>query len=40
MREIPMRTLSNGQYRIAKVLPNLLADAAIFMVEGSGNETV
>ncbi len=34
LREIPMRTLSNGQYRVAKILPNLFADAAIFMVEG------
>ena len=34
LREIPMRTLSNGGYRVAKTLPNLLADAAIFLVEG------
>jgi methionine biosynthesis protein MetW len=34
IREIPLRTYDNGTCRIVKTLPNLTADAAIFVVEG------
>ena len=34
LREIGLRTVQNGQCKTVKLLPNLLADAAIFLVEG------
>ena len=34
LREIPLRTKGEGKCRQVKFLPNLMADAAIFMVEG------
>ena len=33
LREIPLHTTQEGDYKIVSVLPHLLADAAIFMVE-------
>jgi methionine biosynthesis protein MetW len=34
LKEIPMKTLSNGNCQIVKLLPNLMSDAAVFLVEG------
>lgn len=33
LKEIPLSTTSDGQYKVANVLPNLFADAAIFVAE-------
>lgn len=33
LKEIPLRTLNDGNCRIVKTLPNLMADAAVFMLE-------
>lgn len=35
LKEIPLHTSDDGKCRIARFLPNLLADAAIFVVEDS-----
>lgn len=34
LREIPLRTVGEGECREVRLLPNLRADAAIFLVEG------
>ncbi|MGB9587645.1 MAG: methionine biosynthesis protein MetW, partial [Armatimonadota bacterium] len=33
LREIALRTIGEGKCRIVRFLPNLMADAAIFVVE-------
>ena len=36
LREIPLRTTGEGRCKVARFLPNLFADAAIFLVEEEG----
>lgn len=33
LKEFPLRTSDDGQYKLVRFIPNLLADAAIFVVE-------
>ena len=35
LREIPLRSMGEGRCRIVRLLPNVLADAAIFLIEGA-----
>jgi methionine biosynthesis protein MetW len=37
LREVPLRTSASGQCSVVRLLPNLLADEAIFVVEEAGS---